>query len=216
MPPPGSGVPALTYEEKLKITRWIDLGAPIHFDQNNLNHPRGYFADDLRPTLILSPDADLAETFLKVPYLRVGAYDLESGIEPASLVVTATQTLFGVPAGQNIAANIPIQNGQVLGANIPEKIDLTKDELAVYVEEKDKAGHVSSITRTYHKRPCRLADVTCDSHVDVRDITAVITGIGSQFETTGLNVAYDQDGDGDVDFEDVQLAADDWGWDLFE
>ena len=30
MPPPGSGVPALTQDEKMTIARWIDLGAPIN------------------------------------------------------------------------------------------------------------------------------------------------------------------------------------------
>src|SRR5262249_39593557 len=50
MPPPGSGVPALTEDEKMTIARWIDLGCPINTGE--LSSPaagaRGWFLDDLK------------------------------------------------------------------------------------------------------------------------------------------------------------------------
>ena len=33
MPPPGSGVPALSEDEKITFARWVDLGCPINGSQ---------------------------------------------------------------------------------------------------------------------------------------------------------------------------------------
>src|SRR5262249_32303120 len=46
-PPPGTA-PPLSEDEKMTIVRWIDLGCPI--DEG----PRGWFLDDLKPTLTMS------------------------------------------------------------------------------------------------------------------------------------------------------------------
>ena len=50
MPPPGSGVPPLSEDEKMLFARWIDLGCPIDWDQSAY----GWFLDDLRPALDVS------------------------------------------------------------------------------------------------------------------------------------------------------------------
>ena len=57
MPPPDSGVPPLTENEKMLFARWVDLGAPI-----TKQAPRaGWFADELRPTLALRTEVQEGE-----------------------------------------------------------------------------------------------------------------------------------------------------------
>ena len=51
-PPPGSGVPPLSEDEKILFARWVDLGAPIT-SPDPARRDSGWFLDDLRPTLTL-------------------------------------------------------------------------------------------------------------------------------------------------------------------
>src|SRR5581483_7500208 len=85
MPPPGSGVQALSEDEKMTIARWIDLGAPITA-QGDPTY-KGYFADEIKPTVALSsPRAGANAAPLNV--IRVGLFDAYSGINVSSLSVT--------------------------------------------------------------------------------------------------------------------------------
>ena len=71
-PPPDSGVPALSEDEKLTFARWIDLGVPVSAPRPAFKG-RGWFQDDLRPTLTVAvPARDAATTPLTE--IRLGAF----------------------------------------------------------------------------------------------------------------------------------------------
>lgn len=98
MPPPGSPVAPLTADEKLMFVRWIDLGAPIDTGNPDL----GWFLDDLKPTVALSmprPRANVAP----LETIRFGLADADSGIDLASLSVSADFVVDGRPPGTQLA-----------------------------------------------------------------------------------------------------------------
>ncbi len=100
-PPPGSGVPALTIDQKMTIARWIDLGCPINLG-NNGDHPRGWFLDELRPTVAVAvprPGANDAP----VERIRFGLADAYTGVDLTTLSVKADLALAGRPAGSELA-----------------------------------------------------------------------------------------------------------------
>ncbi len=102
MPPPGSGVPALTEDEKITLARWIDLGCPIDTAEGTSADAYGWFLDDLKPTLtVSSPRPGLAEDPVSV--MRFGLADANSGIDPASLSVTTDFAVAGRIAGAELA-----------------------------------------------------------------------------------------------------------------
>ncbi|MCO6429245.1 MAG: hypothetical protein J5J00_00155, partial [Deltaproteobacteria bacterium] len=109
MPPPGSGVPPLTEDEKMTLTRWIDLGCPVTLRDRDSNlHPLGWDLDTQRPTLTLtSPRA--GSNLKPLKYIAVGLYDLDK-LDLSTFRVTA---------------DIPV-NGRAPGANLVENFDETK------------------------------------------------------------------------------------------
>ena len=96
MPPPGSGVPALTENQKMTIARWIDLGCPI--DQG----PYGWFLDDLKPTLTVSAPRPGRHAGT-VTEIVLGAADGNSGLDAGSLSVTADFPVAGRAPGTELA-----------------------------------------------------------------------------------------------------------------
>ena len=98
MPPPGSGVPPLSEDEKMLFARWIDLGAPIDWDQSAY----GWFLDDLRPALDVSlprPGANVGP----LTTVRLGAADGHSGVDWSTLSITASVAINGRAAGAELA-----------------------------------------------------------------------------------------------------------------
>ncbi len=98
MPPPGSGVPPLSEDEKMTFARWIDLGAPIDWDESAY----GWFLDDLRPALDVSlprPGVNLGP----LAQLRLGAADAHSGVAWTTLSITADFAINGRAAGTELA-----------------------------------------------------------------------------------------------------------------
>ncbi|MCB1032381.1 MAG: hypothetical protein KDD47_00925, partial [Acidobacteria bacterium] len=88
MPPPGSGVPGLSADERILFARWIDLGCPIDTAEGTASDAYGWFLDDLKPTLTLSrPRAGLNPTGFTA--LTFGLADANSGVDLASLSVRA-------------------------------------------------------------------------------------------------------------------------------
>ncbi len=159
MPPPSSGI-TLTWDERMKIARWIDIGSPIDLTsimqgQGGLTFA-GFLEDDLRPTVSLVPAEAQAAAARRLTRLVVGAYDLESGIDQSSLSVTLDRTIGGVPAGTNLAAGQSIPNGGSLAINLPAPVDLATGNLTVTVVLRDMAGHTKRVARTY--RPPRGGD----------------------------------------------------------
>ena len=100
MPPPGSGVPPLTIDEKMTIARWIDLDAPINAGDGGVT-TYGWFLDEIRPTLEVSlPRAGTTPGPLAM--IRIGVADAH-GVAPGSLSVTADFPVAGRAAGAELA-----------------------------------------------------------------------------------------------------------------
>ncbi len=104
MPPPNSGVPPLSEDEKMMLARWVDLGCPINSGQlgGGGNGDFGWFLDDLRPTLTVGSPRQNANT-QPVTEIRVGMADAYSGINAASLSVKAEFPVNGFPPGTELA-----------------------------------------------------------------------------------------------------------------
>ena len=184
MPPPGSGL-TLTWDERMKIARWIDLGAPIDLMQYARRPYAGYFEDDLRPTLSLvpvnTPDNNTLTRFV------IGAYDLESGIDPATLSLTLDRAVGSVAAGTNLTANLAISDGGTLTINLPTPISLATAPLTATLQIRDRAGQTTNITRTYRTNATPLA-LACVSAASFSATplapAAIIAAFGTNLATT--------------------------------
>jgi membrane protease YdiL (CAAX protease family) len=133
----------LTWDEKLTLARWVDLGAPI-----NLGTPWGWFEDDLGPTLWVRPSV-LQASLAPVNAVSVGAYDLESGLKPNSLHVTLSVSAGGHPAGYNFAAGLIPANGGVLNVPLPGAVDLAALGATLTVSISDNVGQVTTVVRHF-------------------------------------------------------------------
>jgi hypothetical protein len=152
MPPPeavkaGKAQP-LSDEDRRTIVRWIDLGCPIDFDYDPSSpDERGYgwMADDKRPTLALAaPRAGANESLDRIV---IGAFDYYSGLDAASLTVTADFAIDGIAAGENLAAKFTSNSSRVWEWKLSTPItDLPRGKLAVSV--KDQQGNITRIERT--------------------------------------------------------------------
>lgn len=142
--PAGVGVPGMPAEEKLTLARWVDLGAAI-----DLGSPWGFFEDDLRPTLVLRPSVGQAREAGSIDALEIAAFDVESGVPPGSLAVTASVALGGVAAGANLAAGRALDpEGSVLRLLLPRRVALAERPVFT-VTVRDHAGHETRIVRAF-------------------------------------------------------------------
>jgi hypothetical protein len=146
MPPPGSGSPPLSEDEKLLFARWIDLGAPIS-SQDGLLAQIGWFADDLRPTLTVSaPQAGRSTAPLS--RIQLGAFDYYSGLDHASLSVKADFAVNGQAPGIELASFFQETGDSIWTLPLtPAITTLTKGKLTVSV--KDLRGNLTQIERTF-------------------------------------------------------------------
>lgn len=148
MPPPGSGVPPLTADEKMTIARWIDLGAPIDTAYDTAHQGYGWFLDDLRPTLHVSvPRAGVNTS--PVSEIRIGIADANSGVRPGSLSVTADFAVGGRAPGSELAGL-----AREVGDGIME-IPLSPQShsrATISVSVSDRQGNVTRVTRVFSTR----------------------------------------------------------------
>lgn len=131
----------LSNDEKGLITRWIDLGAPIDLDR-----PRMRYTDDsLLPVLTLA----IQQMSNGSAQLRIGALDIESGIDVGNSQVEIT------PQGDS-TITVPfsgISFDPASGVGLYTlSIDATQvtpsSPLQVFAVVKDNAGNRQTITRT--------------------------------------------------------------------
>lgn len=152
MPPPASGS-GLTWEERMKIARWVDLGAPI--DLTGIIQAQGgggfagFLEDDIRPTLALVPTVQRAAAAGAISRFVIGAYDMDSGLAPESLSLTLNRAVGNNPAGTNLAASVSISEGNTVTVNLPAPLNLASGSVTATVQISDRAGHVTRIVRTY-------------------------------------------------------------------
>jgi hypothetical protein len=145
MPPPNSGFPPLTDDQKMTIARWIDLGAPITA-QGDPTY-KGYFADEIKPTLtVSSPRSGLNAGPLSV--IRIGMFDAYSGIDRSSLSVTTNFAVNGNPAGAELAAGFSETDQSVWTLPLTTPVTSTTNGHIV-VRVKDNSGNYTTIDRWF-------------------------------------------------------------------
>ena len=147
MPPPGSGVQPLSEDEKITLARWVDLGCPIDTAQLTGDDGYGWFLDDLRPTVAVTlprPGFDPAP----VTRMLFGLADADSGVDLATLAVTANFPVAGRPPGAQLAdLAVAVDDGVWaidLGAPLPPLVGAH-----VKVEVKDVQGNVTRVDREF-------------------------------------------------------------------
>jgi hypothetical protein len=140
-------VAPLSDEDKLTLSRWVDLGCPIDRaadepDQSSL----GWFLDEGRPTLTLTyPHAGAN----KEPLTRIlfGMHDYGSGLDLASLSVTADFEIDGIKPGEKAAKFKPLPDSRWEMRLQKAITDLPRGRVTVSV--KDRQGNVSRIERGF-------------------------------------------------------------------
>ena len=142
MPPPNSGVQALSEDEKITFARWVDLGCPITRPEQQYQ-TSGWFADDLRPTLtISSPRPGRDTTPLSV--IRIGAYDYYSGLDRSTLSVKANININGHAAGHELSDLFSETADHIWTLVLNQPItELSDGEITVSI--KDTAGNITTM-----------------------------------------------------------------------
>jgi hypothetical protein len=145
MPPPGSGVPPLTIDEKMTIARWIDLGAPINVGDDGATE-YGWFLDEVRPTLEMSLPRP-GTTPGPLGTIRVGVADAH-GILPGSLSITADFPVAGRAPGAELAdLATPAGEGiHVIAIDPPIAVGGSG---RVHAEVRDLQGNVTRVDRKF-------------------------------------------------------------------
>ncbi|MEM6573584.1 MAG: hypothetical protein AAF736_04895 [Pseudomonadota bacterium] len=141
---PAGGMPALTRDQRMTFARWVDLGAPIDVAATRGNPGLGWFLDDLRPTLtISSPRPNYNPTPPTV--IRFGMADAYTGINPASLSVTASFPVQG-HAPRSELADLAIEVAQdVFEIPIGAPLSSSLFGARVLAEVADNQGNVKRV-----------------------------------------------------------------------
>jgi len=143
MPPPSSGVPALSIDEKMLIARWIDLGAPINYSGSAY----GWFLDEVRPTLAVSLPSP-GQNAAPLDTIRIGIADADSGIDAASLSVTADVAIEGHPAGDELAGLLTQTADGIYAIALLAPLDAVTDA-HLWVSVADRQGNVTRVARKF-------------------------------------------------------------------
>lgn len=145
-PPPGSGVPPLSATERMAFARWVDLGAPISSPSPAFKG-RGWFQDDLRPTLTVSqPRAGRTTEALSL--IRIGAFDYYSDLDPKSFSVKATFSVNGKAPQTELAPLFSESADHVWTLPVTPPLG-TLSNASLVVSVKDRQGNVTRIERSF-------------------------------------------------------------------
>ena len=125
-------VAPLSEEDKLTLSRWIDIGCPIDRDAE-----RGWLLDEGRPTLTLTHPQPGANA--KLDRILIGMHDYGAGLDAATFNVTADFAVDGVKAGENLASRFKSTAGvwDLRLANPPASLPRGK----LKVEVRDRQGN---------------------------------------------------------------------------
>ena len=200
MPPPGSGAPALSEDEKMTFARWVDLGCPIS-SKDPILQSMGWFTDALKPTLTLtSPRAGSNSQSLSA--IQIGMFDSYSGLNAGSLSVTANFPVNGQSPGAELGPLFVETGDHIWALQLSSPItDLAEGEL--FVKVADQQGNITSIERSFAILGSGGCDITGDGRIDVLDLQQLINAV----LTGSLSLAYDINGDGSVNVGDLQSLA---------
>jgi hypothetical protein len=145
MPPPGSGVPPLTIDEKMAVARWIDLGCPINSGDDGAT-PWGWFLDEVRPTLAVSVPRP-GENPGPLDRIRVGVADAH-GVAPGTLSITADFAVDGRPAGAELADLAADLGGGIHEITLAPPLAAPAEGL-VHAAVADLQGNVTQVDRHF-------------------------------------------------------------------
>lgn len=176
MPPPGSGVPALSIDEKMTIARWIALGAPIDHLATGAKAPYGWFLDEIRPTLAMS----LPRRGVNAPLsaIRIGVADANSGLQPGSLSVSADFPVAGRAPGQELV-DLAVSVGDGI-YEIPVDVSPAPGTVrVVHAEVADQQGNWTRVDRTFQVGPGGPTATPVPTSTPVATATAVPTPASS-------------------------------------
>ena len=147
MPPPGSGVPPLTIDEKLTFVRWVDLACPINLDEGGEHADFGWFLDDVRPTLAVSAPRAGHNT-APLAALVVGVADANSGIKSGSLSIKADLAINGRPAGSELADLAQVTGDGIYRINLTTPLNnVTAAHL--YAQVADNQGNITRVDQRF-------------------------------------------------------------------
>jgi hypothetical protein len=157
MPPPKAvkegKVKPLSDEDRHTLVRWIDLGCPIDLTYDPAQPeapPRGWALDDQRPTLTVTTPQPGPNT--QFDSILLGMHDYGSGLDIASLAVTADFEVSGIPAGTNLAPQLKSKSSGVWEWKLDEPVtNLERGVLRVSV--RDRQGNTTRIDRTFRVSP---------------------------------------------------------------
>jgi hypothetical protein len=147
MPPPNSGAPPLSIDERMLFARWVDLGCPINLGEGTDHQDFGWYLDDIRPALTVDlPRPGLNQGPLNM--IRVGVADAYTGIAPGSLSLKADFAVNGRAAGSEL-----VDLAQAVGEGI-YSITLTNPLVNqvgahLFVEVADQQGNLTRIDRQF-------------------------------------------------------------------
>ncbi len=150
MPPPDSGIAALSIDQKMLFARWVDLGAPIDLTvQEGHDSTLGWFMDAQRPTLTISRPRPNHNTG-PVATIEFGIADANSGLDMPSLSVTTSFVVASRPAGSELADLAePLGDGRYRIALDPPLPDTLVDA-RVFIEVADRQGNITRVSRRFH------------------------------------------------------------------
>jgi hypothetical protein len=141
-------VPPLSDEDRLTLARWIDLGSPIDLDDPmQPQRAGGWLLDEGRPTLALAfpPPGPGSEP---LTHILLGMHDYGSGLDLASLSVTADFEIDGIPPGGNLARQLRALPDHRWELRLQKPItELPRGRLTVSV--KDRQGNITRIERSF-------------------------------------------------------------------
>ncbi len=177
MPPPGSGVPPLSEDEKMMFARWIDLGCPIG------DGDKGWFLDDLRPTLTVSMPRQNENNGL-LREIRVGMADAYSGLEPTSFSVVADFPVNGIAAGSELkGAGSYVSAGVFVIPLDPPILNLAESH--VVAEVFDQQGNKKVVDTRFWVEP--IGEDQTIVHLDPGQIQTERITIRFRDESAGTN-----------------------------
>lgn len=147
MPPPNSGVPPLSRDERLLIARWIDLGAAISLAELRGRPGEGWFIDTLRPTLAIARPTPGTNT-QPVSEILFGAADANTGLQAGSLSLRANFAVAGRPSGSELADLVQsLGDGRYRLALTPALASMQDAEIELSI--RDGQGNVHRTSRRF-------------------------------------------------------------------
>ena len=161
MPPPGSGYPALTEDEKMLLARWVDLGCPINTGTGG-DAPYGWFADELPPTLTISsprPNKHVAP----LTEIRVGVADAYTGVQSGSLSIKAGFVVNGTAAGAELVSQGSFINPGIFVIPLQTPI-LNLESTTLTVSVRDVQGNREQTTVRFWVKPPEISLFKCDGN----------------------------------------------------